>query len=140
MSTATDAYPEPYDDSYGWTGWIVFAAALMIISGSLNFLQGLVAAFNDDWVVFGNQGALLLDTSAWGWVHMLLGALVLLAGIGILSGQVIARTIGVIVVGLGLIGNFAILPLYPFWAIILIAMHIIVIMALTVHGDVVKPK
>lgn len=138
MTTTESAYPEPYDDSYGWTGWIVFAATLMIIGGSLNFLQGLVAAFNDDWVVFGNQGALFLDVSAWGWAHMLLGALVLLSGIGILSGSVIARTIGVVVVGLGLVGNFAVLPLYPFWAIILIAMHIIVIMALTVHGGVVK--
>lgn len=138
MTTTESAYPESYDDSYGWTGWIVFAATLMIIGGSLNFLQGLVAAFNDDWVVFGNQGALFLDVSAWGWVHMLLGALVVLSGIGILSGSVIARTIGVVVVGLGLVGNFAVLPLYPFWAIILIAMNIIVIMALTVHGGVVK--
>jgi hypothetical protein len=138
MNTTADAYPEQYDDSAGWTGWIVFAATLMIIAGSLNFLQGLVAAINDEWVVFGNQAALYLDVSAWGWVHMLLGALVLLSGIGILSGSVIARTIGVIVVGVALLGNFAIVPLYPFWAILLIAMNIIVIMALTVHGGVVK--
>src|SRR5215475_3603335 len=54
----------------GWVGWGIFAAVMMIIGGSLNLFYGIVAAVNDDWVVWTNRGSLYLDLSTWGWVHI----------------------------------------------------------------------
>ena len=118
----------------GWVGWIFFAGFMMIIAGSLNAVYGLVAILNDDWVVWGNSGAVYLDITQWGWVHLILGVIVLLAGIGVMSGNVLARAIGVIVVGFSLILNFLALPVYPLWSIVVIAIDVLVIWALIAHG------
>ena len=71
----------------GWTGWITFAAIMMIISGGLNALYGLIGIVNDQWVVWTNRGSLLLDITQWGWVHLIIGAVMVLAGIGLFSGR-----------------------------------------------------
>jgi hypothetical protein len=118
----------------GWVGWIVFAATIMIIGGSLNMIYGLIAAINDEWVVFGNGADLYLDLSEWGWIHLVLGAVVLLAGLGLLSGNVLARTVGVVVAAASIIANFVWLPAYPIWGLIIITMDVLVIWALTAHG------
>jgi uncharacterized membrane protein len=89
------AYDET-TEATGWVGWSIFAATMMIIGGGLNALYGLVAVVNDDWVVWTNRNAAYLDLSAWGWVHIVVGVLVVLAGFGVLSGNVLARTVGVI--------------------------------------------
>lgn len=127
-----------FSETTGWTGWIVFAATMMIIGGSLSIIFGLVAALNDQWVAFTNAGAVFLDVSQWGWVQMLIGLLVLLCGFGVLSGNILARTVGVIVAAGSLVGNFFIIPLYPLWAITVIVLNILVIWALTVHGREMK--
>jgi uncharacterized membrane protein (DUF106 family) len=74
------------------------------------------------------------DVTAWGWIHLILGVILILAGIGIFSGNVAARTVGVIVAGLAAIANFACLSYYPVWSIIVIAICIAIIWALTAHG------
>lgn len=118
----------------GWVGWNIFAATMMIIGGSLNALYGLVAAVNDEWVVWTNRADVYLDLSAWGWVHMIVGALVVVAGFGVLSGNVLARTVGVILAGLSMLANFFFLPAYPLWALVVITIDALVIWALTAHG------
>jgi hypothetical protein len=123
-----------YDERTGWTGWITFAGVMMIIGGSLNLLYGIVAAVNDEWVVWTNRADLYLDMSEWGWVHIVLGGIVLLAGIGVFSGNVLARIVGVIVAGLSLLANFFFIPAYPLWALTVIVIDLLVIWALTAHG------
>jgi hypothetical protein len=126
-----------YDDrsaSTGWTGWIAFAAMIMTVKGILNIFQGLVAALNDEWVVFGNQANLYLDISEWGYIHIILGAVVLLSGLALFSGNVLARTVGVLVAAASILINFFWLPAYPIWSIIVITMDVLVIWALTAHG------
>ena len=86
----------------GWTGWIAFAGIMMIISGALNALYGLVGIFNDEWVVWTNRGSLLVDITQWGWAHLIIGLVVLLSGIGVFSGNVLARTVGVVAVAISL--------------------------------------
>ena len=122
----------------GWTGWITFAAIMMIIAGSLNALYGLIAVINDEWVVWGNRGNLYLDISEWGWVHLVLGLIVLVSGIGLFSGRMIARIIAIIVAGLSLIANFFFIPAYPLWAIAVVVIDVLVIWALTAHGSEMK--
>ena len=118
----------------GWTGWITFAAVMMIISGSLNALYGLIALVNDEWVVWTNRGSLYLDISEWGWVHMIAGIVMVLAGFALFTGSVLARIVAVIVAVLSLIANFFFIPAYPLWALAVVTIDILVIWALTVHG------
>ena len=106
----------------------------MMIGGSLQFMHGLIAAVNDEWVVWGNRGSLYLDLTTWGWVNMVVGLVVFLSGLGVLSGNLLARTIGVVLASISLIANFLFLPAYPVWAIVVIALDVLVIYALTVHG------
>jgi hypothetical protein len=119
----------------GWTGWIAFAGVMMIISGSLNALYGLVAVVNDDWVVWTNRTSLVIDISQWGWIHLVVGLVVLLSGLGVFSGNVLARTVGVIGAAISLIVNFFFIPAYPLWAIIVVTINVLVIWALTAHGS-----
>jgi hypothetical protein len=123
-----------YDQRTGWTGWVVFAGVMMIIGGCLNLLYGIVAAVNDEWVVFTNRANVYLDVSQWGWVHIILGTIVLLAGFGVFSGNILARTVGVIVASISLVVNFFFIPVYPFWALTVITIDALVIWALTAHG------
>lgn len=118
----------------GWTGWITFAGVMLIIGGSLGLIFGIIAAVNDNWVVFANRGAVSLDLSTWGWVHVIVGAIVLLAGFGVFTGNILARIVGVAVAIVSLIANFLWLPVYPVWAIIIITIDVLVIWALTAHG------
>ena len=118
----------------GWTAWIAFAGIMMIIGGSLNALYGLIAVVNDEWVVWANSASLYLDISQWGAVHLVLGLVVLLSGIGVFSGNILARTVGVIVVSLSLIANFLFVPAYPLWTLVVITVDLLVIWALTAHG------
>jgi hypothetical protein len=118
----------------GWTGWITFAGVMLIIGGSLGLIFGLIAAVNDNWVVFTNRGQVSLDLSTWGWVHIIVGAIVVLAGFGVFTGNILARIVGVAVAVVSLIANFLWLPVYPVWAIIIITIDVLVIWALTAHG------
>jgi hypothetical protein len=118
----------------GWTGWIAFAGIMMVISGALNALYGLIALLNDDWVVWTNRGSLYLDISNWGWIHLGIGIIVLISGIGVFSGNILARTVGVIAATISLIANFFFIPAYPIWAVTVVVINGLVIWALTAHG------
>jgi hypothetical protein len=124
--------------SAAWGAVTSFAATMMILAGSLNAINGLIAIFNDEWVVFGNQADLYLDITEWGWVHLVLGLAVIGAGIAVLTGNVLARTVGVVLAGLSIVANFLWLPTYPVWCVIVITMDVLVIWALTVHGRDVR--
>lgn len=115
-------------------GFTVFAGTVMIIIGVLHAIQGLVALFNDTFYVVGQEYVFQFDVTTWGWTHLLLGLLVAFAGFFIFRGAVWARTIGVIVAALSVIVNFAWLPYYPVWSLIIIALDVFVIWALTAHG------
>jgi hypothetical protein len=134
MGASTHMSESSYDQRTGWTGWIVFAGVMLLIAGSLNIFYGIIAAVNDDWVVFTNRSAVYLDVSDWGWVHIILGGVVFLAGIGVFSGNILARIVGVIVASISLMANFLFIPVYPLWALTVITIDALVIWALTAHG------
>ncbi len=74
------------------------------------------------------------DTTSWGWIHLIAGIVVLLAGFGVLAGQTWARVVGIMVATLSAIANFMFIPYYPIWSILIIALDVFVIWALAVHG------
>jgi hypothetical protein len=84
--------------------------------------------------VWGNRADLYLDLTTWGWVHLIIGVVVVLAGIGLLSGNVLARAVAVLLASLAIIANFVYIPAYPVWALTVIAINVFVIYALTAHG------
>ena len=119
----------------GWAiGWTAFAGIMMIMMGILWVISGLVAVFNDEFYVVTQNWIFQFDVSTWGWIHLILGAVILASGFGLFSGAVWARIVGVIIAVISGLVAFTWLPYYPVWGIILIAISIGVIWALTVHG------
>jgi hypothetical protein len=119
----------------GWMGWILFAATMMIMVGIFHAIQGLVALFQDEYYLVGKNGLTLhVDYTAWGWVHIVLGVVMAGAGAGLLVAQMWARIVGVVVALVSSVVNIAFLAAYPLWSMIMIAIDILVIWAITVHG------
>jgi hypothetical protein len=115
-------------------GWAAFAAIMMIMIGFWWVFAGLVGLINDDFYAATKNYIFKFDTTTWGWIHLIVGVLVLLAGFGLFSGAVWARTVGVFMALLATLVGFAWLPWYPFWAILIIVSSVTVIWALTAHG------
>ncbi len=123
------------EEPSGWAaGWAFFAAVMLVIAGTFQIINGIVAIAKDEFFVVGQEWIFNADVTTWGWIHLILGIIIVLVGFGILSGNVLARMIGVLVAALSAIANFAFLPYYPVWAVILIAVDITIIWALTAHG------
>ena len=126
----------------GWVGWVVFAAVILMVNGTFNAIQGLSALFRDDdyWVTNADGDATCSRSTspAWGWIHLILGILSVFVGYLLLRGSTFARVIGIALVSLNLIAQFAYLPLYPFWGIVGIAVGFFVLYALIVHGGELK--
>jgi hypothetical protein len=117
----------------GWTvGLIVFAAAIMIMVGSFQIIAGLAAIFDDGFFAVTQNYVFDLDVTAWGWVHLLLGILLVFAGWGIFSGATWARATGMLLAILSAVSNFFFIPYYPVWSIVMIALAVAVIYALSV--------
>jgi hypothetical protein len=112
-------------------GWVIFAGVMMLLIGFLNFFYGLAAVLNDEVVVVGGHGAIIADLTAWGWVTMILAVILVLTGGGLLTGAEWARWVGVFVVTLNAIEQVWIFPAAPLWALIVIALDVIIIYNLT---------
>ncbi len=123
----------------GWVGWIGFAALMMMLLGLFHFVDGVVALTRDQVYLVGESGLLVsVSYTTWGWVHVVGGVVVVLAGFGIMAGQVWARAVGVGVAMVSAVVNLAFLPAYPVWSLLMIALAVVVVMALTVHGSEVR--
>ena len=119
----------------GWAiGFILFAGIMMSLAGGFQFLAGLVALYEEDFYAATPNYLLRFDATSWGWIHLLVGLLVLLAGFAVIAGQLWARVIGIILATLSAAANFAFIPYYPFWSLAIIVLDIFVIWALSVHG------
>lgn len=120
-------------------GFTVFAAVMMIIIGVFHSIAGFAGILEDEFYVTTPNYILEFDATAWGWIHLIGGIVVLLAGFAVLQGSVWARTVGVIIATLSAIANFAFIPIYPVWSLAMVALAVFVIWALTVHGrDIVE--
>jgi hypothetical protein len=123
----------------GWVGWIVFAAVMMLMLGTFHVIQGFVSLFQDSYYLVPKSGLTVhVDYTAWGWTQLIIGAVVLAAGIGLFTGRMWARIIGVTVAFLSAILNVGFLSAYPLWSAIMIAVDVLIIWALTVHGAEMK--
>jgi hypothetical protein len=123
----------------GWAGWVVFGGALLIIGACLQFMQGLIALFRDDYYAVAPSGLTVeVDYTAWGVAHLILGLIAALVGLGLLAGNAVARVAGVILAVVSAVTNMAFLAAYPIWSTIVIVIDVVVIYAITVHGGELK--
>jgi hypothetical protein len=113
-------------------GFVVFAGAIMLIVGVFHAITGLTAIFDDDFFVVGQNYTFDVDTTGWGWIHLILGVVIAFAGWGVFQGATWARAVGMILAILSAVANFFFIPYYPFWSITMIALAVLVIWGLTV--------
>lgn len=122
-------------------GYSVFAAVMLMMMGAFHFMAGLVGLVDDEFYVVTGNWVFEFDATTWGWVHLIGGVLVVLAGLSVLKGHMYGRIIGTFVAAISAVVNFAWLPYQPWWSILMIALSVAVIWALTVHGrDVAAPE
>ena len=135
MSTPLERQNVTSTGMTGWVGWVAFAGIMMVLLGTFHIIDGLIALFNDEYFLVTKGGlAVSADFTTWGWVHLIGGVLVVAAGIGVFTGQVWARGLGVVVALISAVINLGFLSAYPIWSSIMILVDILVIWALTVHG------
>jgi len=115
-------------------GWTMFAGIMMLVLGVWWAIVGIAGILKDDVFVLGVKYVFKLDVTTWGWIHLILGIVVFLAGLALFQGAVWARTVGVILAVVSALIGFAWLPWYPIWGVILVTIAVFVIWALTVHG------
>lgn len=119
------------DQPAGWVvGLSLLAGVLMIMSGVFNAVQGLVALFQNEVYVATPRYVFAFDLTSWGWIHLVLGLVLLAAGLGVLSGRMWGRVVGIAVAALGMLANFLFVPYYPVWSLLLIALNVFIIWAL----------
>jgi hypothetical protein len=111
-------------------GIAVFAGLVMIIGGAFQALEGLAAVVNDQWLVVRPEYIFAFDLTVWGVIHLLVGLALLVIGVSLLRGQTWARVAGMVAAVISAIMNFVFLPFSPLWAILIIAIDMLVIWAL----------
>jgi hypothetical protein len=118
-----------------WLGWVGFAGIMMVMIGIFQVIEGITALFRHQYFLIAKSGLLVTSNyTTWGWVHTILGIVIISAGFGVLSGRVVARLIGILLALANATVSLAFLSAYPVWSTILITLDVIVIYALAVHG------
>jgi hypothetical protein len=122
-----------------WLGWIAFAGLVMILSGTFQAIAGLVGLLRSTFYSVSQSQVLVIhDVHTWGWVNLIVGIIVALAGASLLTGSLWARILTVIVAMGAAITNMVSIPLYPIWSLICLAMCVLVIYAVITHGGELK--
>lgn len=123
----------------GWAAYIVFAAVLLAVVGVFSVVQGLTALLDDEFYLV-RPGALALSVGypAWGWTHLALGVVAIVTGWGLQRGNPAARVVAVVFAVVNAVVNLVFLPAYPWWCGLLIAFDVLVVYAVTVHGQAVR--
>jgi hypothetical protein len=122
-----------------WVGWVFFGAFALLTAGLFNIVGGLIAAFSPkDVLAWSGHSVVLVDVSAWGWVHFALGVLMVLVGLFLFGGRTWARAVAAVLVVLNLLAQFVSLPITPWWSLVVLVLDVLVLWAITVHGDEVE--
>lgn len=134
-ATYEDEYERGGTEVTGWVGWVGFAGFVMILSGIFQAIAGLVALFRDSfYVVNSNQVLVLNNVHTWGWVNLIVGVIVLLAGFSLFSASTWSRVIAVLFAMGSAVVNMVALPIYPVWSLICITLSVLVMYAVIAHG------
>jgi hypothetical protein len=130
-TSARRASPEP-------SGWAVFAAAMLLISGTFGMIWGLGAVLNDEVVTVGGRGVLILDFTAWGWAHIVVGAIMIATAFGLLAMSGWARWSAIFFATVQAILEVGVFPAFPLWSLVVIALDVVVIYQLTANWETAR--
>jgi hypothetical protein len=119
----------------GWVGWAYFASFMMMLLGALQGIAGLVGIFKDNYYVVTEKALLAFNFKTWGWINLVLGIVIFMAGLELLRGAVWARIVAVLLAILSFVANMAYFNAYPWWSLIIMVVDVMVIYSLTVHGS-----
>jgi hypothetical protein len=123
-----------------WVVWVQFAGLMLVLDGTFHVIQGLVALFRDEVFVATRRHLVVdLDYTTWGWIQLAVGAVVILVGVGLLSGRMVARVLGAAVAFVSALVSLTFLPAYPVWSVMMITLDVVVMWAIIVHGAELRP-
>jgi hypothetical protein len=122
----------------GWVGWVYFAGLMMMLVGVFQLIAGLVAIFRQSVFFVTNESLIVFNYAQWGWIHLLIGLLLLFSSFGVFRGSVWGRSFGSFLAGLSAIANFLLIPVHPIWSLVVIGLDVMIIYALLVHGSEVR--
>jgi len=129
-----DYVPPPATKS-AWGGWVTFAGITLALVGVVHVIEGLVAVLDPDQYLVTSRGRLFhIDYSVWGWIHLVLGVVLICTGVGVLNHNKVARIVGVVAAGLSALVNLSLIGAAPVWALTVIALDVLFIYAISVHG------
>jgi hypothetical protein len=132
----TDTY-----EGTAWTGWVIFAAIVMITIGALDIIQGLVALLKEETYLITESGLLVTtDFTAWGWTLLIWGIVLVLAAAALFSGKGWGRWFAIVAVIVNMIGQIAWFPAYPLWSLVAIGLGVTVLFALTARWKPIKAE
>jgi hypothetical protein len=116
-------------------GWLLFAAIVLMTAGVMRIFDALWAFDKDDELTTNLQ-VLLFDDSldAYGWIWLVVGALLVVAGFGVLSGSQPARWFGIFMAAISAISAFLWIYAFPIWSLVSVLISIGVIYALATYG------
>ena len=127
--------PPVSTSSGGWVvGLSLFAGVIMIIGGVFNAMEGVVALARNDVYVATPRYLFAFDLTTWGWIQLIVGIVVAVAGVGVITGQLWGRLVGITLAAIAMLANFAFIPYYPLWSLLIIALNVFVIWALCVYN------
>ena len=134
-SSTTASGPVTQPTATGWVGWVYFAGIMLLLLGGFQIIEGLTALFNRTYLLVSSNGLLVTaNLAAWGWLHLIIGVVALVAGYGIIVGKRWAQILGIVLACVSALVNLTYIAAYPLWSITIIAVDILVIHALAVHG------
>jgi hypothetical protein len=138
-STSADYASGGTGEVTGWAGWVGFAGIMLIMLGIFQAIEGFVAIFDNGYYLVRPNGLVVnVDYTAWGWLHLIIGLIAVAVGIGLMTGNMAGRIVGVIIAVISATLNLLFIAAYPVWSTIIIAVDVIVIYAIVVHGRELK--
>jgi hypothetical protein len=119
----------------GWVAWILLAAVLLVLLGAVHLGMGLVALFRPEILAVGRSEELLsVGEDALAAVHLVLGAVAVITGVGLVPGRRWARAVAVVLAGVAGMVNFTFVSVHPVWGVTAMALAVAVIYAIVAHG------
>lgn len=115
------------------SGGALFASLLMIIGGTMGALQGIAGISKGSFYLVPADYWITVSTTTWGWTHLVIGVVLIAAGLGVMTGATWARWLGIAIVSVAAVVNFLFIPVQPFWSITLLALDMWIIHSLAVH-------
>ena len=125
----------PAGPNTAWSGWVIFAATMMVLLGGFSFIDGLVALLNSSY--YGTTYHLLVGNyQSWSWWNLILGSLLVVTWLSLFTGSLWARIVGIIFALVSALSQLVFIAVFPIWALAVIAIDVVVIYALAVNQEV----